>query len=78
MAIFRGVEPDPALEGAGEGHAIGEAKKLGDDVELVRGGLEEVAGALHADIGDVLHGAASEFPKAALAQGFGAGVNMSG
>jgi len=56
----------PAFEGDGEGEDVVVADGIGDGLQFVAGGGDEHGGALHAEVGELASGRASE-DEAALA-----------
>jgi hypothetical protein len=77
-ALFGGTPADPFLEDVREGEDTFEADGAGDDLDFVVGDGEEMAGALHAEEGEVLHGAAAELFAAHAAEVFLADASECG
>lgn len=76
-AIVRGRPADPFLERAREDKRILVADRRGHDFDLIAGRGQQFRGAFHAEVGDLVHGAAAEFLVAEPAQMFRAEVTMA-
>ena len=61
LPVVSGAAAYPPFEGAGEDEAFGEANVAGDGLDGILRGLQQVAGALPAPAGEVLHGTAPQF-----------------
>ena len=77
-AVFGGAPADPFFEGVGEGEGVIVTDGAGDGVDFFGGVFEEVGGATHAEVGDLMHGGATEMLMAKAAKMFGAATGKFG